>query len=61
MSSVLLSLRFSMFAVTQALTSLMHDSIQSSNSDILPGRADISNCMSSVNEWCMLECESIMV
>ena len=60
MSSVLLLLSLSMFAVAQALTSLMHDCIECSSSDILSGVADICNCKSSVNEWCMIECELIM-
>ena len=60
MSSVLLSLSWSMFAVAQALTSLIHDCIEWSSSDILSGGADICNCKSSANEWCMIECESIM-
>ena len=60
MSSVLLSLILSMFTVAQALTSLMHDCIEWSSSDILSGGADICNCRSSANEWCMIECESIM-
>ena len=54
MSSVLLSLSLSMFAVAQALTSLMHDCIEWSSSDILSGGADICNCKSSANEWCMI-------
>ena len=44
MNSVLLSLSISMFLVAQALTSLIHDCIERSSSDILSGRADISNC-----------------
>ena len=60
MSSVLLSLSLSMFTVAQALTSLIHDSIEWSSSDILSGGADICNYKSSENEWCMIECESIM-
>ena len=60
MSSVLLSLSLSMFTVAQALTSLIHDCIEWSSSDILSGGADICNCKSSANEWCMIECESIM-
>ena len=60
MSSVLLSLSLSMFAVAQALTSLIHDCIEGSRSDILSGGAYICNCKSSANEWCMIECESIM-
>ena len=50
MSSVLLSLGSSMFAVTQALTSLMHDCIEISSSGIPSGGADICNRMSSANE-----------
>ena len=55
-----LCLCLSMFAVVQALTSLIYDCIEWSSSDILSGGADICNCKSSVNEWCMIECESIM-
>ena len=57
MSSVLLSLCLRMFAVDQALTSLIHDCIDRSSSDILSGGADICKCESSTNEWCMIECE----
>ena len=60
MSSVLMSLSLSMFAVAQALTSLMHDCIELGSWDILLGGAAICNCKSSANEWCMIECESIM-
>ena len=60
MSIVLLSLSLSMFAVAQALTSLIHDCIELSSSDIPSGGADIRNCKSSANEWCMTECESTM-
>ena len=60
MSSVLLSLSVSMFAVAQALTSLIHDCIKWNSSDILSDGADICGCKSSANEWCMIECESIM-
>ena len=49
-----------MFAVAQALTSPMHDCIEWSSSDILSVGADICNCKSSANEWCMIECKSIM-
>ena len=49
-----------MFTVAQALTSLIHDCIEWSSSDILSGGADICNCKSSASEWCMIECESIM-
>ena len=60
MSSVM-SLSLSIFAVAQALTSLMHDCIEWSSSDILSGGADIcKSCRSSANEWCLMECESIM-
>ena len=41
MSSVLLSLSLSMFAVDQALASHMHDCIESCSSDISSGGADI--------------------
>ena len=51
MSSVFLSLSLSMFAVAQALASLIHDCIERSSSDILSGGADICNCKSSANEW----------
>ena len=60
MSSVLLSISLRMFAVAQALTSLIHDCIELSSSDIQSGGADIRNCNSPGNEWCMTECESIM-
>ena len=60
MNTVLLSLTFSMFAFARALTSPMHDCIERSSSDILSGGADICICMSSANEWCMIECEPIM-
>ena len=58
MSSVLLSFSLGMFRVAQALTSLIHDCIERSSSYISLG--DICNCKSSANEWCMIECESIM-
>ena len=51
MSSVL-SLNLSMFAVAQPLTSLMHDCMECSSSDIFSG-ADICHCKSSVNVWCI--------
>ena len=54
MSSVLLSLSLSMFAIAQALTSPIHDCIELSSSDILSRGADICNCKSSANEWCMI-------
>ena len=60
MSSVLLSMSLSMLKVAQALSSLIHDCIVSSSSAILSGEADICNCKSSANEWCLIECESIM-
>ena len=60
MSSVLLSLSLSMFAVAQALKSLIHDCIELISSDILSGEADICICTSSANDWCMVEYESIM-
>ena len=60
MSFVLLSLSLSILAVAQALTSPMHDCIERSSSDILSAGADICNYKSSANEWCMIECESIM-
>ena len=60
MSSVLLSLILRMIPVVQALTSPIHDCIERSSLDILSGGANICSCMSSVNEWCMIECESIM-
>ena len=56
MSSVLLSLSLSMFAVAQALTSLIHNCIERSSSDISLGGADICNSKSSSNEWCMIVC-----
>ena len=60
MNSVLLSLSLGMFAVAHTLTSLIHDCIEWSSSDILSGGADICNCKLSANEWCMIECDSIM-
>ena len=36
------------------LTSLIHDCIERSSSDIPSGGADICNCKSSANEWCMI-------
>ena len=60
MSSFLLSLSLSMFSVAQPLTSLIHDSIERSSSDISSGGAAICSCMSSANELCMIEYESIM-
>ena len=60
MSSVLLSLSLGMFAVALALTSFIHDCIGRSSSDVPSGGADICSCKSSTNEWCMIECESIM-
>ena len=59
MCSVLLSLSLSMFAVAKALASLIHDCIERSISDIWSWVADICNCMSTANEWCMIECELI--
>ena len=56
----LLSLSRSMFEDAQTLTSPMHDCIERSSSDILSAGAEISNCMSSANEWCSIECESPM-
>ena len=49
-----------MSAVAQALTSLIHDCIELISSDIISEGADTCNCKSSVNEWCMIECQSIM-
>ena len=51
---VIKSLSLSMFAVAQALTSLIHDCMECSSSDILFGGADICNCKSSANELCMI-------
>ena len=53
-------IKLSMFAVAQASTSHIHDCIEWSSSDILSGGADNCNCKSSANEWCMIECESII-
>ena len=58
--SYVLSLSLSMFIVAQALTSLIHGWIELSSSDIISGVAVICSCKSSANEWCMIECESIM-
>ena len=60
MSSVLLSLCLGMFAVAQSLTSLIHDCIEISSSDISSGGVDICNSRSSENEWYMIGCESVM-
>ena len=60
MSNLLLSLSLGMFADAQALSSLTFDCLEWSSSDIPSGWADIRNCMSSANEWSMMECESIM-
>ena len=57
MSYVLLSLSLGVFAVAQALTSLIHDCLDRSSSDIISGGADICNSGLSANEWCMIECE----
>ena len=54
MSSVLMSLSQSLFAVAKALTSHIHDCIECSRSDISSGGTGIYNCMSSANEWCMI-------
>ena len=59
MSSVLLSLGLSMFVVVQALTSLIHDCIERSSSDILSGGADICSWKSSACELRTMECEYI--
>ena len=55
MSSVLLSLSLSMFAVAQALTSLIQDCIELSSSDILSGGAElyaelqnVKNCLQKI-------------
>ena len=50
MSSVLLSLSLSMFAVAQSLTSLIHDCLKWSSSNVPSGGADICSCKSSANE-----------
>ena len=49
-----------MFTVAQALTSLRHDCIEWSSSNISSGGADICNCKSTANEWYIMECTSIM-
>ena len=59
MSSVFLSLSLSMFVVAHALRSHIHNCMESSRSDILLG-AEIRSCESSTNEWCVIECESVM-
>ena len=51
--AILMSFSLSMFAVAQDLTSLIHDCIECSSSDILSGGADICNCRISANEWCV--------
>ena len=50
MSSVLSSLSLSMFTFDQALTSVIHDCIERSSSDIPSGGADICNCKSLAND-----------
>ena len=60
MSSVLLSISLSIFAFALALKSLIHDCIEWSSSDILFGGAYICNCKSSANEWCVIDCMSIV-
>ena len=50
LSSVLLSLRLSIFAVSYALISHIHDWIELRNLVILLRGVDIYNCKSSVNE-----------
>ena len=47
MSSVLLSLSLSMFEVAHDFTSLIHDCIERSSSDISSGGSDICECKSS--------------
>ena len=62
MSYVLLSLSLSMFAVDQALTSLILYCIELTNFDILSGGAEMRKCMSSSNhQWCEIECDLLMV
>ena len=56
MSSVLLSLSFSMFAVAQALISLIHDCIELNTLDILLRAAEVCNYKSSANEWRVIKC-----
>ena len=60
MSSVTLSISLGMFAVAQTMTSIIHDFIERSSSDMSSGGANICTCKSAANEWCMIECESIM-
>ena len=49
-ASITLLTYLKMFTVAQALTSLMHDCIERSSSDILSGGADICNYKLSANE-----------
>ena len=50
MSSVLLSLSISMFAVAQALTSPKHDFMERSSSDILSGeQTSVTVCHQQMN------------
>ena len=38
-----------------------HVGIELSSSDVFSGGADICNCISSANEWYVIECDSMMV
>ena len=57
MSDVLLSFGLSLLAVSQALTSLVQDSIEQGSSDNLTRGADICSWKSSAKDWCMIECD----
>ena len=58
MSSVMVSLILSILAVAKAMISHTHDNIVQGNFNILS--EDICNCKTLTNEWCVIECESIM-
>ena len=60
MSSILLSLSFSIFAAAQALASPMHDCIERSCSVIMSIGAEICNRRSSAYESGMIVYETIM-
>ena len=50
-------LRQNMWAVVEALISLMHDCIERSNFVTLSRGADICNCKASKTVLCVIECE----
>ena len=60
MNYILLSLSLSMFTVDHALTSQIHYLHIVIWLRYFVGGALICICMSSANEWCMIECESLL-